>query len=616
MNEQKINFPVYSALFHVVDNLILTRGNLSYKIDRIIGDTNDINLEIRNEERLKNKLFKEIVKNYNSRIDRYKLLLNKISPSDINKFEITNYKLVSNSLLDSSGNYGVYPRTFFCKRCGDMRSFTNNKEWEKFNPKKCRNSRCSGEYQQVPLIRFCEQCGKVEPLNYYCKEHGTEHWKLIRPDKNVPSTWKVVCTECQKKGVKPMDILRYQCNHSIYGEQICAESSTRFRPLVAIEGSVLNSVVITVVDVPKLKYNALLQYLDYILLGLYLKRFDSIFQKISPDGKIDLEKIDLYLKLKNDPNLKDLIDGGIVNPNLIDIVEELLYEIKALKFEFMDFALENINDYLILSGVFSNDPYNVTHFDKYIQSINESSKKETFEKNYDILKNEFKIENISYVSDIRLIASSIGVILGINKFSENNFVPHFQPLWKNKNKDSFRAYSYPFETEGLIFDLDKIMVVNWLIKNKILHKDLVETEEEAIEVLFQIKENTPEYDELKTLLHTLAHVLIRRSSLYTGLDSDSCGELLFVNTASFLIYSSSNINIGGFSFVFENSIFDWFRDVKLEVKDCVLDPTCIHETGSCFSCLHLPEYVCSEFNQLLDRDVLIGKKRYNQGFWE
>ena len=70
MNEQKINFPVYSALFHVVDNLILTRGNLSYKIDRIIGDTNDINLEIRNEERLKNKLFKEIVKNYNSRIDR------------------------------------------------------------------------------------------------------------------------------------------------------------------------------------------------------------------------------------------------------------------------------------------------------------------------------------------------------------------------------------------------------------------------------------------------------------------------------------------------------------------------------------------------------------------
>lgn len=580
-----------------------------------MGDNNDINLEIRNEERLKNKLFKEILKNYNSRIDHYKLLLNKLSPADINQFEIIKYKLVSNSSLDSSGNYGIYPRSFFCNKCGDMRSFRNNKEWEQFNPKKCRNPSCNGKYQQVPLLRFCEQCGKVEPLNYYCKDHGIDNWKLIRPEANVPSTWKVICTKCQMKGVKPSDILAYKCNHTLYGEKICEEDYTRFRPLVAIEGSVLNSVVITVVDVPQLKYNALLPYLDYILLGLYLNRFDSIFEKIDLKGKIDIDKIDLYLKLKNDPNLKDLIDSGMVNPHLMDMVKDLLYEIESLKLEFTGFNLENINDYLILSGVFSKDSSNVTTFIDFIHSIDDSNKKENLENNFNDLKEDFKIENISYVADIRLIASSIGVNLGINKFYENNFIPNFQPLWKNKSRDSLKAYSYPFETEGLIFDLDKVYVVNWLIENNILHKNPVKTKEEAIEILFQIKENTPEYEELKTLLHTFAHVLIRRSSLYTGLDSDSCGELLFVNTASFLIYSTSNINIGGFSFVFENSVIDWFRDVKLEVKDCVFDPTCIHETGSCFSCIYLPEFVCSEFNQALDRDILIGKKRYNEGFW-
>ena len=140
------------------------------------------------------------------------------------------------------------------------------------------------------------------------------------------------------------------------------------------------------------------------------------------------------------------------------------------------------------------------------------------DKNYQSLRNSFGIENMSYISDIRLIASAIGINKGINRFYENGFVPHFEPLWKDKNKDTFKTYSYPFETEGIIFDLDKVKVVNWLINNTYLNIKHVETDEEALEALFQIKENTPEYEELKTLLHTFAHVLIRRSSLYTGLE--------------------------------------------------------------------------------------------------
>ena len=103
--------------------------------------------------------------------------------------------------------------------------------------------------------------------------------------------------------------------------------------------------------------------------------------------------------------------------------------------------------------------------------------------------------------------------------------------------------------------------------------------------------------------------------MYTGLDSDSCSELIFVNPAAILIYSTSNINIGGFEFVFEHSLNDWFRDVEFEVRECTLDPTCIFENGACFSCLYLPEYVCTEFNHYLDRDVFIGKKRYDVGYW-
>ena len=137
----------------------------------------------------------------------------------------------------------------------------------------------------------------------------------------------------------------------------------------------------------------------------------------------------------------------------------------------------------------------------------------------------------------------------------------------------------------------------------------------AEEFLFELDETSEEYENLKTLIHTFAHILINRSSLYTGLNSDSCGELLFPKAGSFLIYSTSNINIGGFSFVFENSLFEWFNNVKLEVNDCVFDPTCIDEKGACFSCVYLPEFVCSHFNDFLDRDVFLGENRFKKGYW-
>ena len=93
-------------------------------------------------------------------------------------------------------------------------------------------------------------------------------------------------------------------------------------------------------------------------------------------------------------------------------------------------------------------------------------------------------------------------------------------------------------------------------------------------------------------------------------------ELIFVNPASVLIYSTSIVNIGGFEFVYENSLKEWFRDVEIEATECTFDPACITEKGACFSCLYLPEYVCTEFNQYLDRDILIGRRRYNAGFWQ
>ena len=126
--------------------------------------------------------------------------------------------------------------------------------------------------------------------------------------------------------------------------------------------------------------------------------------------------------------------------------------------------------------------------------------------------------------------------------------------------------------------------------------------------------NETAFNAVNTLIHTFSHVLLKRSSLYTGLDSDSLSEMLFPSIGAFLIYSTSNINIGGLSYVFENDMAAWFNNVELDVNDCVFDPTCIDEEGACFSCVYLPEFVCCNLNKDLDRDVFLGSSRY-KGFW-
>ena len=272
------------------------------------------------------------------------------------------------------------------------------------------------------------------------------------------------------------------------------------------------------------------------------------------------------------------------------------------------FDYSELNDYFILKERFSDDEENKNI--NYLDIINHDEK---LLNQFSDFKEELGIEEVTYIPDIHMISSSIGVIKGITN-SDDNVAPHFEPHWKSyKDMDKFKAFSFPFETEGIIFDLDKNKLMDWIISNseKIFDENI-----SAEEFLFELEEDSDEYKNLKTLIHTFAHVLINRSSLYTGLHSDSCGELLFPKSGSFLIYSTSNINIGGFSFVFENSLLEWFNNVKLEINDCVFDPTCIDEKGACFSCVYLPEFVCSHFNEFLDRDVFLGEKRFKKGYWE
>ncbi|WP_406537200.1 hypothetical protein [Methanobrevibacter sp.] len=603
MDDFSVPFAAYSALFRAVNNSMFINEKLSNRIVWLNKDKTESNLEIYNEKRLKSILFKEIKSLYNDRITVHDLNLTRLSDNDINNFYIERFYLVGDNDYSYSGLYEVFPKTFRCEKCNDFRIFSNDEEWAKFDVNKCRVPGCEGSYTQVPFVGFCETCGEISSIFHNCDEHGHDHLKLIRKDINAPGTWKIRCTACNEEN--EMDMMNF-CNHR--RNSLSNKDITKLRPINVNQGGIFRSIVKTTIDIPKYAESS---DIDIILLGSYLHYWDKYFDEEEDltDDEI-IEDIISYLnKLDEYPSEKDrkkAIRRGFCTPIIFEKGEQIKKDILDLKQQY-DFSYSELNDYFILKERFSEEE-DIKNMDFYdlVKDDEKSLRK------YAQLKIDVGIDDVTYIPDIHMISSSIGVIRGINR-SDELTTPHFEPHWKSyKDKDKFYALSFPFETEGIMFDLNKERLVDWIFANS----DKTRTPgSSAEEYLFELDESSEEYENLKTLIHTFAHILINRSSLYTGLNSDSCGELLFPKAGAFLIYSTSNINIGGFSFVFENSLFEWFNNVKLEVHDCVFDPTCIDEKGACFSCVYLPEFVCSHFNDFLDRDVFLGENRFKKGFW-
>ena len=603
MDNYEYDFSAYSALFNAVDNSIFIRDRLANQVNYIKRDKNGLNLKIRNEKRLINILFNEIQKAYNDRIINYNLNFRMLdSDSDKEKLSIVKFLFTESNdgINTESGYYHVFPRVFRCKKCNHYVAL-NKSDWEKFNPNKCPH--CGGEYTQVSILAFCEQCGIIETVSASCPSCHSTELELNMVEEESPGTWKFICKDCGH----PFDFVAYRCKHNqpFSKENICDEDPTPFTFINVRRGGLFKSCVKTTVDVPENEDENDSEYIDEIIIADYFNKWGSLDLE---EGKEVSQAKYLMRLLEEFPNKEAREFLGI--PDRFEKAELLESMLKSIREEYnKNFSLSNVSDYLILKGtVLQNDSLNISLNDSFDQYYDINYKE------YSKFMDKFGIEDITYLPNIQLITSSYGYVKGINKFYEAGFIPHFEP--HRTYEGTLKAYSYPYETEGLMFDLDKLKLANWLLVNFSADKKLFTSEEDARNYLFNLDESSEEFEALTKLVHSFSHILIKRSSLYTGLNEDSCGELLFPKVGAFMIYSTSNINIGGFLFVFENSLLEWFDDIEWDVKECIFDPLCMDEEGACFSCMHLPEFVCSHFNKNLDRDVFLGMtERFYKGYW-
>lgn len=642
MDLTRLEFPAHNAIFHITKGLIFNR-TIAFQVKLLFADNNDRNIPVQNEPRLKERLFKRIKNNFNNRLrassdpsnyqftDEFKKRMiitdDKKDIFEIQKFYLSSGLKDDETISEFGGVFSIFPLTFVCKKCGDLQ-YISRKNIRRFDPSKCIRKRCDGEYEQLSIMLYCEICGNIRPFHY---TKGDKPVRLVRKSKDSIATWKV-----QAEGEELLDIFRLTCEHkNPYDfvtpykkkEIISNAKSKAVRPLTVTEGSIYIPVAETNIDIPT-SSDINLKDLEYILIAISLDKFAFLKDIGIPEN---LKTIQGFYQAYHNDSIKELAfktDPSFIGKNkdvqeelwrkryYIDRIEEISEDLKKTYPSSEIETIRELNDFAALIGKLGIEEIKSMSYNQYLKSIPNIIIHQNREAEFEKIKKEYNLEDIIYTPSITLINSCYGLIHGINKFFEPGFKPHFEPIWKTQRDPNkgFYAFSYPYKTEGIIFKLNKQEICQWLYDNKII-AEIPKNSSEITDFFSSLKEKEDSYKIIRTLLHTFSHLLMRSSSLYTGLDLQSYGEKLFPTSAATFIFSTSSINIGGLQFIFEHEVFNWFEDIRFDVRECTLDPNCIKDKGACFSCMYIPEFVCCNFNQYLDRDVFIGKVRYKKGFW-
>jgi hypothetical protein len=203
------------------------------------------------------------------------------------------------------------------------------------------------------------------------------------------------------------------------------------------------------------------------------------------------------------------------------------------------------------------------------------------------------------------------------------------------------VYAARLETEGVLFELDRKKIVDWLLENHMLSEQDKPKSDDDYDLKMRFLDRiqpglvTPftEIDDagekgkitkaVYTLVHSISHALIREAAEICGLDKSSLSEYILPNIPAIFIYcaNSQGFSMGALYSAFQSQFDKWLKHACENSKKCIFDPLCINHDKACAGCLFLNEVSCKHFNKDLDRSFLCGffdvqKQEKLKGYWE
>jgi len=198
--------------------------------------------------------------------------------------------------------------------------------------------------------------------------------------------------------------------------------------------------------------------------------------------------------------------------------------------------------------------------------------------------------------------------------------------------------AYQVHGEGIFLEFNSNLLEKWLSNNENYFSRLVERYNNA---MLKRRSDYQERDINTTflLMHTFAHLLIKRLCYNCGYGSSSLRERIYFSSEAdrsmngILIYTSSGDSEGSLGGLVrqgrEEHLGKLIKDSIEDARWCSADPVCseIGQTSgqgpdnvngsACHNCCLVPETSCEEFNMLLDRATITGTIENKQiGYFE
>lgn len=521
----------------------------------------------------------------------------------------------------------VKPWVFVCNSCGRVRQYYSNNEFKRKEHEPC--DVCGKHMTQLRMIRFCK-CGYADGIfvpKCQNKEHGTKY--MTRRGSGLD----FVCKKCGQKATLPF---------------YCPDCKQKLDIKPALDSSHYFPFTLSLIDLLDKGKDVFLGNEEdgrgeKVVIGQYLGLIpQEEYITIVANGKItqDVEFEAALLKEADGLRSAGLTEDIIAT--VIDAKRRTNPNSKIFS------AIEQVNMGL---SIFSNDDIKsiaeeILEYDELVHAKIVLSLKEAevdaelvndgIKPDYVGISKSMGFSNVQICAGVPIVFAAYGYTRKERVCTEGVKLHGFQQEMDKKN-----IYATRLETEGVLFELDRRRVLNWLLENKLIQKNDLpqDMSNYGIKMWFldrirlnRITPFTPieEVDsygvitkKVYTLIHSISHALINEVSEICGLDKSSISEYILPNIPAVFVYCSNSqgFNMGALYSAFQSHFDRWLKHAKEQSKKCIFDPICMDKEKACVGCLFLNEVSCQHFNKDLDRGYLCGyfdkqKQEKLNGFWE
>ncbi len=329
-------------------------------------------------------------------------------------------------------------------------------------------------------------------------------------------------------------------------------------------------------------------------------------------------------KIVDDAHNWSVLTGGQEDGALDETRLRIFAEMKKLDFEHLkEVVTQKLTGVGLGDGTQTEEEYRYSEYTALLESAGD------YEQDFITEKpsvNGYEDEIRQYIDQIVLVKklAETRVLTGFSRINPppyREFDQNDQSLLSLQSKTwlpGIRVYG-----EGIFFTLKKSRINDWLTDTIVKRYDEIFANHKRI--YNKLGRKPREMPSKFILLHTLAHVLIRRLSFECGYGSSSLRERIYCweggshEMNGILIYTAAGDSEGTMGGLVEQGKPDRFELLmKGALEDalwCSTDPLCIESRGqgidslnraACHACALLPETSCEEGNRFLDRIALIG----------